>query len=46
MKYGPSNFCVSPVLESPTTMPGRYTVVGMSFIESRTSTSAANFVDS
>ncbi len=22
-KYGPSNFAVSPVLESPTTIPGR-----------------------
>ena len=23
VKYGPSNFCVSPVRESPTTMDGR-----------------------
>ena len=46
-KYGPSNFCVSPVRESPTTIAGRYTDVGMPPVRaSATSTSARNLVSS
>jgi hypothetical protein len=46
-KYGPSNFCVSPVRESPTTIAGRYTDVGMPPSRAAaTSTSARNFVSS
>ncbi len=44
VKYGPSNFPVSPVRESPTTIDGRYVVTGSP--ERATSISARNFVSS
>ena len=43
-KYGPSNFAVSPVRESPTTIAGRYVVVGSAL--ALTASSARNFVSS
>ena len=45
-KYGPSNFDVSPVVESPTTMGGRMTIAGSSRMDCLTRYSASCFVDS
>ena len=46
-QYGPSYFCVSPVLLSPTTTDGRYTVAGSpAAIAARTSRSASALLSS